>query len=64
MLVSIEKKLNNRIYKMITKLGDSDMKFICEMGKFIGDHFPQIIESFGEERVKRLADIWNETKTN
>lgn len=55
--------VNNRRYKMTDKLKDSDVKFFCEMGEFIGNHLPQIVESFGKERVEQLINIWNETKS-
>lgn len=48
---------------MTDKLKDSDVKFFCEMGEFIGNHLPQIVESFGKERVEQLINIWNETKS-
>lgn len=49
---------------MINKLSNSDKRFICEMGEFISNHFIQIVELLGKDRVEQLANIWNETKTN
>lgn len=49
---------------MTSKSSNLDTKFICECGKFIGNHIPEIVEFLGEERVKQLIDTWNKTKTD